>query len=37
MKEAVIRAARRSVALLDHTKAGNDYLARFAPSARPAC
>jgi DeoR family fructose operon transcriptional repressor len=33
MKEAMIRAARRSVVLLDHTKVGNDYLARFATLA----
>jgi DeoR family transcriptional regulator, fructose operon transcriptional repressor len=30
MKSAMIRASRRSVVLTDHTKIGNDYLARFA-------
>jgi DeoR family transcriptional regulator, fructose operon transcriptional repressor len=29
VKQAMIRAARRSVLLADHTKIGNDYLARF--------
>jgi DeoR family fructose operon transcriptional repressor len=29
MKRAMIAAARRSVLLADHTKVGNDYLARF--------
>ncbi|MCO5973967.1 DeoR/GlpR family DNA-binding transcription regulator [Actinoallomurus soli] len=30
MKESMMRAARRTVVLVDHTKVGNDYLARFA-------
>src|SRR3954447_17219824 len=30
MKQAMISAARRMVLLVDHTKVGNDYLARFA-------
>jgi DeoR family fructose operon transcriptional repressor len=30
VKRAMIRAARRPVVLADHTKIGNDYLARFA-------
>lgn len=30
VKRAMIGAARRAVVLADHTKAGNDYLARFA-------
>ena len=30
MKESMIRAAQRSVLLVDHTKVGNDYLAKFA-------
>lgn len=29
VKRAMIKAARRCVVLADHTKAGNDYLARF--------
>jgi DeoR family fructose operon transcriptional repressor len=29
VKRAMIGAARRSVVLADHTKIGNDYLARF--------
>ncbi len=29
VKRAMIRAARRTVVLADHTKVGNDYLARF--------
>lgn len=29
MKRAMIAAARRTVVLADHTKIGNDYLARF--------
>jgi DeoR family fructose operon transcriptional repressor len=29
VKQAMIRAARRSVLLADHTKIGNDYLAKF--------
>jgi DeoR family transcriptional regulator, fructose operon transcriptional repressor len=29
VKRAMIRAARRTVLLADHTKLGNDYLARF--------
>lgn len=29
VKRAMIAAARRSVLLADHTKVGNDYLARF--------
>ena len=30
MKESMMKAARRTVVLVDHTKVGNDYLARFA-------
>ncbi|MEU8122633.1 DeoR/GlpR family DNA-binding transcription regulator [Spirillospora sp. NPDC049024] len=30
VKRAMVAAARRAVALADHTKVGNDYLARFA-------
>jgi DeoR family fructose operon transcriptional repressor len=30
VKRAMIAAARRAVVLADHTKFGNDYLARFA-------
>jgi DeoR family fructose operon transcriptional repressor len=30
MKESMISAAQRSVLLVDHTKVGNDYLAKFA-------
>jgi DeoR family fructose operon transcriptional repressor len=30
VKRAMIAAARRAVVLADHTKAGNDYFARFA-------
>jgi DeoR family fructose operon transcriptional repressor len=30
VKRAMVRAARRTVLLADHTKIGNDYLARFA-------
>ncbi|MFF5056660.1 DeoR/GlpR family DNA-binding transcription regulator [Micromonospora sp. NPDC000663] len=30
VKRAMVRAARRTVLLADHTKLGNDYLARFA-------
>ncbi|MEW1586849.1 DeoR/GlpR family DNA-binding transcription regulator [Micromonospora vinacea] len=30
VKRAMVRAARRTVVLADHTKLGNDYLARFA-------
>jgi DeoR family fructose operon transcriptional repressor len=30
MKRAMISAARRTIVLADHTKAGNDFLARFA-------
>jgi DeoR family fructose operon transcriptional repressor len=33
VKRAMIAAARRTVLLADHTKVGNDYLARFAPLA----
>ncbi|MEV0408155.1 DeoR/GlpR family DNA-binding transcription regulator [Actinoallomurus sp. NPDC050550] len=33
IKEAMIKAADRSVVLLDHTKIGNDYVARFAALA----
>lgn len=33
MKRAMIASARRSVVLADHTKVGNDYLARFADIA----
>lgn len=33
MKQAMIAAARRSVLLTDHTKIGQDYLARFATLA----
>src|SRR5262249_62386215 len=29
VKRAMIAAARRSILLADHTKIGNDYLARF--------
>ncbi len=29
MKRAMIACARRTVLLADHTKVGNDYLARF--------
>ena len=29
MKSAMIACARRTVLLADHTKVGNDYLARF--------
>jgi len=30
VKRAMIAAARRTIVLADHTKAGNDFLARFA-------
>jgi DeoR family fructose operon transcriptional repressor len=30
MKQSMIQAAQRTVLLVDHTKVGNDYLAKFA-------
>jgi DeoR family fructose operon transcriptional repressor len=30
MKQSMIGAAQRTVLLVDHTKVGNDYLAKFA-------
>ncbi|MGW5556523.1 DeoR/GlpR family DNA-binding transcription regulator [Micromonospora sp. NPDC003944] len=33
VKRAMVRAARRTVVVADHTKLGNDYLARFAELA----
>ena len=35
VKRAMIAAARRAVLLADHTKIGNDYLARFGTTRRP--